>query len=823
MQVLKFGGTSLGNADYILSVLKIVKTRSQDANIGVVLSAVAGVTNYLVSSISQSIDNSNINDLVQKFSLIHKDIIFGLAKEISDLPVEKLLEYLDNISAQYQALLHGIKLLKECPDKIYCQILSFGERLSAYIFHELLCCHGLKVRFIDSCDFIKTKGPLKEGLPIMHEIERRFTTLKDEPSHIILMSGFIGSDLEGNLSLLGRNGSDHSASLMSVGLKAEHCEIWTDVNGIYTADPNYIPEAKLIQEMSYEEAMELAFYGAKVLHPKTTLALAEYNIPLYIKNTFNPEISGTKIFRTPTKDEYLIRGISSLDNIAIIHIHGNEIKELPGIAARIFANVANCGASVLLIISQPSSENSICFCIEQKNVIVVQQSLQNELFLEIDANIIKEIEVISNQSIICIVEDQMPFRYEIAGTFFHSIAQAGINILAIAQGSSERCISIVIDSKDRARGLQAVHSAFFHTLQPIELYIFGLGAIGSELIEQIKIRQEELKAEGVEIKVLALANTQHMAYKKNGINLGTWQQVINDFSQPTDVNVLLDKIRVDKPLNGVFIDCTSSEELTLAYKEIFAANIHIITANKKGNSSNFDYYKTIRQKAAKYRRRFLYETNVGAGLPIIDTFQNLLKSGDKLIHFSGILSGSLSFIFGLLEEGIPFSQAVSIARSKGFTEPDPRDDLNGMDVARKVLILAREAGYVYELSDIEIIPLLPSNFDSTGDIETFISNLSAVNDYFTDMVNTAQANKTSLRFIGEISKDKCTVGIKPIDNSHPLNQIKGGENAFTFLTQRYSPIPLVITGYGAGSKVTAAGVFADILKTVNFSTMKNQH
>ncbi len=837
MQVLKFGGTSLGSAELILNVLKIVKIRCQDRNIGLVLSAVSGVTNLLADSIAQVLAGDDVDVMTRRLITVHEKIITSLSLDIMALSTENLMNYLTEIGAKYSALLQGIKLIRECPDRVYCQILSFGERLSTSIFSELLVASGLDVKFIDSYDFIKTKGSLKEGTPVIAEIERRFATIREDPNNIILMPGFISSDLNGDLSLLGRNGSDYSASLMAVGLRAQHCEIWTDVDGIYTADPNQILEAKLIKEMSYGEAMELALYGAKVLHPKTTSALSGYNIPLYIKNTFNPEAYGTKISRTAEHDSYLICGISSIGNIALLHIHGSGVKGLPGIAARIFSTVSNCGVAIMLIISQASSENSICFCIAESDIAVVQQALQNELFLEIDARIIEEIEVIHNQSVICIVEDQMRFRYEIAGKFFSAIAKAGINILAIAQGSSERCISAVINGKDRIRAVQAVHSSFFHTLQPIELYIVGLGSVGGALVEQIEARQEELMSEGVDVKVIALVDSKNMVYSKNGINLADWNtsdrrmdstQIDTSPKQedkgarcPTNISILLDKIRLDKPINGVFVDCTSSERIALSYKEVFPVNLHVVTANKKGNSGTLQYYSEIRKKAEKYRRRFLYETTVGAGLPIIDTFQNLLKSGDKLLNFSGILSGSLSFIFGLLEDGIPFSQALTIACNKKFTEPDPRDDLNGMDVARKLLILAREAGYHYELSDIEIMPIFPEGFDLGGGIESFLARLVLVDDYFKDKVESCRRSNQVLRFVGEINDGKCTVGIKSIDNGHSLHAIKGGENAFAFLTKRYSPIPLVIRGYGAGVEVTAAGVFADILKTVDFNVTNN--
>ena len=457
------------------------------------------------------------------------------------------------------------------------------------------------------------------------------------------MSGFIASDREGTLSLLGRNGSDTSASLMAVGVKAARCEIWTDVDGIYTGDPHQIPDAQLIPAMSYGEAMELAFYGAKVLPPKTTGILAAHNIPLYIKNTFDPTQGGTKISRTAPDDEALIRGVSSMNNVALINIYGSGMKGVPGIAACIFGAVSRCGVSIILI-SQASSEYSICFCVGEADVAMTEETLRNDLFLEIQAKIIEGIDILRHQSVICIVGEQMHSRYGIAGKFFSALAATCINVVAIAQGSSEKCISAVINGQESSRALRAVHRFFFRTLQSIELHIFGVGSIGQGLLEQIKGRQAQLLEEGVEIKVCAIANSKKMIYAEEGIDLSHWQTTLGVSDTPSDLGILLEKVGKAKPLNGVFVDCSSSEKLAERYVDVFHSGLHIVTPNKKANSGPIGYYHALRREADKKRRRFLYETNVGAGLPVIDTFKGMIKSGDKLINFSGILSESLSFI-----------------------------------------------------------------------------------------------------------------------------------------------------------------------------------
>ncbi|MES2607572.1 MAG: bifunctional aspartate kinase/homoserine dehydrogenase I [Pseudomonadota bacterium] len=816
MHVLKFGGTSVGSAKRLLECLAIVRDRVNQTRVGIVLSAVSGITNKLDASIQAAKVGADIDSLVDPIASIHHAIIDELALNRPALAKDELNQFLDDICQKYKALLHGIQLINECPIKVYCQILSFGERLSARIFTELLRCEGINPHFIDAADFIKTKGALDEGTPVMEELENRFKVLLDSPHKCILMSGFIASDMDGKLSLLGRNGSDFSGSLMAVGLNAERCEIWTDVDGIYTSDPNKIHDAMLIKSMSYGEAMELAFYGATVLHPKTTSALADRDIPLYIKNTFNPAHPGTCISRTAPADDYLIRAVSAMNNVALINVSGPGMKGMSGIAARIFGTVSKCGVSIALI-SQSSSEYSICFCVPDKDAAIVQEALSIEFVLEYNAKLIDMIEIISNQSVICIVGDQMRSHCGVAGKFFQALSTASINISAIEQGSSERCISAVINGDQSARAIQSVHRAFFKSHQSIDLYVCGVGSVGSELIDQIAQQRQTLHEEGIDINVCGIANSSTMICAEGGLDLVNWRADLNASNHASVVSAMAEHANRTKPLNGIFVDCTTSEAIGQTYLDIFKAGLHVVTANKKANSSAMNYYAQLRAVADKHKRRFLYETNVGAGLPVIDTLKGLLKSGDKLVEFSGIMSGSMSLICGLLDEGMSFSEAVELARNKKFTEPDPRDDLNGMDVARKVLIVAREAGLQVELDDVVIEPLFPAGFSSTGNVAEFLSNLKTVDTYFAEKLMDLKAENKVLRFVGAIANGVCSVGMQAVGTAHPLYPIKGGENAFAFKTKRYSPIPLVIRGYGAGVEVTAAGLFADILRTVEFN------
>ncbi|MGB6975854.1 MAG: bifunctional aspartate kinase/homoserine dehydrogenase I, partial [Gammaproteobacteria bacterium] len=701
-------------------------------------------------------------------------------------------------------------------DSVYAQILSLGERLSAQIMYTFMQAKNVEVELLDSREYIKTKGAFREGVPIIEEIEKRFSKFRNKSPQVLLMAGFVASNMENKLTLLGRNGSDYSAALMAAGLQSECCEIWTDVDGIYTADPRLIPDAKFTSEMSYGEAMELSFYGAKVLHPKTIAPLITRRIPMRICNSLKPSGAGTKIHHDIQANCAPVRGISCLDNIAMINIYGPGMKNIHSIAARIFTAISKHNIAIVLI-TQSSSEYSICFCVAEHEVSQAKAVLNEELALELKERLIENIDVLHHHAIISIVGEGMRARRGIAGKFFSAFASADINVVAISQGSSERSISTVINGSDSILAMNVVHRFFFKTVQPIEVFLLGPGAVGSQLLEQIRLRQNELLLQNVDIRVHGIMNSKRMVLSKEGINLDRWSEQFKSSSEANDFSAILKHVQREKLPNAVLVDCTSSEDVAESYLDAFNNRIHVVTANKKANTSNMSYYRELRNKANKHGRRFLYETNVGAGLPVIDTLQNLLKSGDQLLSFSGILSGSLSFIFGLLEEEVPFSKAIAIARDNRFTEPDPRDDLSGLDVARKLLILYRETGSQTELNGVEIEPLFPADFDASGSIQDFLQNLRVLDDYFANRVKQQKECGKVMRFMGQINNGKCQVGIKAVDKNHPLYAIKGGENAFAFLTKRYSPIPLVVRGYGAGTEVTAAGVFTDILRMVHWN------
>ena len=698
--------------------------------------------------------------------------------------------------------------------------MGMGERLSAPIVAAVLTAKKQKVCLLDSRNYIYTNGNQKEGDPDMPRTMEALAAVRDgktgRDARILLFPGFICTWKNSSMGLLGRNGSDFSAALIGVGLGASKVEFWTDVDGIFTADPRIVSDAIMINDMSFEEAMELSFFGSKVLHPKTLAPLAAKGIEAWSLNSMNPASRGTRITSGHFESNGSIRGISCLKDTAIISVSGSGMKGKTGMAARIFAAVSRAGISMLLI-TQSSSEYTISFCVNQSDAMKVQEVLGAEFELELRENIINLIETQEHCAIVSIVGDGMKHKRGIAGKFFDALASQDISILAIAQGSSERSISVVINGDNGDTAVRIAHRFCFNTAQTIEVFAFGAGNIGGTLLDQIHSQQKELLSQGVDIRVMAIANIDGMIMSETSLDLRNWRDDVKKNGKPTNLDEILEFVRRTKPLNPIFVDCTASYDLPERYLDILNVGMHIATPNKRANSMSMDFYKQLRVTANKMRRRFLYETNVGAGLPIIDTLQNLFKSGDKLTGFYGIMSGSLSYIFGRLDEGATFSQAVLEAKEKRYTEPDPRDDLGGLDVARKALIIAREAGFELELEDIVINKVFPEDFDDTGTTEEFLKKLPQLDDYFTKKVEALKKQGKVLRMAASIENGKCSVGMMEVDSSHPLYVIKGGENAFVFHTARYTPIPMTVRGYGAGAGVTAAGVFGDVLRTVSWN------
>lgn len=820
MITLKFGGTSMGNAGRIMDSAAIMKGRAEKERISVVVSAVAGVSNRLQESIDKTVEGAAASEYCTTLRNIHKEICDELGKKLDAFDSKSVMASLEDVFVEYERLLNAVSAFGECPLSVHCRIMGTGERLSAPIVAAVLAALGESVCLFDSRNYIFTTGNQAEGDPDYARTMTAFAGIRDgkvgRSSRILLFPGFICTWKDGHMGLLGRNGSDFSAALVGVGLGSSKVEFWTDVDGIFTADPRIVPDAIMVNDMSYEEAMELSFFGSKVLHPKTLAPLASKGIEAWSLNTMNPSSRGTRITSGSFEASGPIRGISCLKNTAMISVSGSGMKGKSGMAARIFAAVSRAGISMLLI-TQSSSEYTISFCVNQKDAQTVQDILGSEFELELRENIINLIEMQENCAIVSIVGDGMKHKRGIAGKFFDAMASQDISILAIAQGSSERSISVVINGENGDTAVRIAHRFCFNTAQTIEVFAFGAGNIGGTLLDQIKTQQKDLLSQGVDIKVMAIANIDGMIMSENGLPLSDWRGDIKKNGKPTNLDEILTFVKKIKPLNPIFVDCTASYDLPERYLDILNAGMHIATPNKRANSMSMQFYKDLRATANKMHRRFLYETNVGAGLPIIDTLQNLFKSGDKLTGFYGIMSGSLSYIFGRLDEGVSFSQAVLEAKEKRFTEPDPRDDLGGLDVARKALIIAREAGFEIELEDVVINKVFPDSFDDTGSTEDFLKRLPELDDFFAKKIEKLKKEGKVLRMGATIENGKCSVGMMEVGEDHPLFVIKGGENAFVFHTARYTPIPMTIRGYGAGAGVTAAGVFGDILRTVSWN------
>ncbi len=840
MLVMKFGGTSMGSADRMCSAVDIIRDRARKERVGVVVSAVGGVSNRLQDSISFALSLSgapaasarpaattstdgftSAADAVFSVKTTHAAILDSLALSVAGYNKTGVLAALDAIFEEYERLLSAVASFGECPESVEARIMGLGERLCVPIFAELLRAKSLPPAVLDSRSIIWTEGRLTEGDPVYEKIESALSSYRSSSEPILLAAGFIASDSSGKQSLLGRNGSDFSAALYAMGLNADKLEIWSDVDGIYTADPRIVKDAVLVSDISYEEAMELSFFGSKVLHPKTIMPIAARRIETWSLNSFNRTARGTRIAASDSiaSDPAAgpVRGVTCLKDVALVSVSGAGLKGKQGTAARVFGAVGRSGVSVLLI-TQSSSEYTISFCVRGAEYHDVKFALQEEFALEIREHLIDEISVKKGMSIVSIVGDGMKERRGVAGTFFSSLAFGGINIHAIAQGSSERSISTVVSGEDGDKAVRIAHRFFFNTMQTVELFLFGLGVVGGKLLDQIRSQQEELRKSFVDLRVWGIANSRRMVMNKEGLPLDGWKDLLDQAQTHTSVDDIIAFVKAEQPLNPVFVDCTATGALPERYCDVLRAGMHVITPNKRANSFTMDYYRELRKTAAASRKRFLYETNVGAGLPVIDTFRNMLKSGDSLTAFSGIMSGSLSYIFGRLDEGASFSRAVLEAREKGFTEPDPRDDLSGMDVARKALIIAREAGLELELSDVRIDSVFPPDFDSSGSVQEFLERLPRADSWFAERIQALSSSGKVLRFAASIDGSKGTARVGPVEAllADPLAAIRGGENAFVFTTKYYSPIPLVIRGYGAGADVTASGVFADILRTITW-------
>ncbi|EPY99019.1 bifunctional aspartate kinase/homoserine dehydrogenase I [Mannheimia haemolytica] len=813
MRVLKFGGTSLANPERFMQAAEIIEKAHLADQAAGVLSAPAKITNHLVAIVDKAIAGESFQSNLSEATEIFHNIINGLYATNNHFAKEALLALVEAELNQIQQVAAEAAQTKSLSDKIAATIHCRGEKLSIAMMQAWFEAKGYEVTRIDPVEKLLAHGSYLESSVDIAESTKRVDAGSIPKKNIVLMAGFTAGNEQGELVLLGRNGSDYSAACLAACLKADVCEIWTDVDGVYTCDPRLVPDAVCLETMSYQEAMELSYFGAKVIHPRTIGPLVPLNIPCLIKNTGNPDGKGTLIDGNVANDNLKVKGITNLDNVAMFNVSGSGMQGMVGMAARVFSTMSKASISVILI-TQSSSEYSISFCVPAKSAEKALAALNTEFAQELSENLLDPIDIIKDLSIVSVVGDGMRTAKGIAARFFSALAQANISIVAIAQGSSERSISAVVPLNKAIEAVKATHKSLFNSKRVVDMFLVGVGGVGSELIEQVKQQKEFLAKKDIEIRVCALANSDKMLLNENGLNLDNWKEDLEKAIQPSDFDILLSFIKFHHVVNPVFVDCTSAQSVANLYARALKEGFHVVTPNKKANTSGYDYYLEMRENARQSQHKFLYETNVGAGLPVIENLQNLLAAGDEVEKFEGILSGSLSFIFGKLEEGLTLSQATLIAKEKGFTEPDPRDDLSGADVARKLLILVRETGLPLEFEDIEIEGVLPKGFSEGMSRDEFLQALPSLDEEFSKRVEAAKAEGKVLRYVGSITGDKCRVAIEAVDENHPLYKVKDGENALAFLTRYYNPIPLLLRGYGAGNSVTAAGIFADILRTL---------
>lgn len=816
MKVLKFGGSSVAKPERIQGIVEILKAYySNGEKFTVVFSALGGITDSLIemSSRASKADQSYL-DLYEFFNARHHDTAQAL---LSADNFQRILPELKRNSEELKNLLQGIFLVRECTSRTLDYVVSFGERTSAFIISHVMSQNGIPSSFLDARLIIKTDKNFGAGKV---DFETTFANIRNyynKHPEVQVVTGFIGSTKGGLTTTLGRGGSDYSAAILAAGLDAQVIEIWTDVDGVLTADPRKVKKAFTIPKMSYAEAMEMSHFGAKVIYPPTIQPALAKNIPIYIKNTFNPSFVGTYISNNKNPDGRAVQGISSISHIALITLQGSGLFGVPGIAGRLFGALAQSGINVILI-TQGSSEHSITFAVQPQSAKKAKRVVESAFEYEMQGGTVEPVKVESDLSIVAIIGENMRYRPGIAGRMFLALGKNGINCVAIAQGSSELNVSVVIHTSDETKALNALHEAFFLSdTKELHLFMVGVGLIGSTLINQIRHQAEHLREKrSTEIKIVGLANRKHMLFHPDGINLSNWDKALSESDIPMDMSSFVAKMKSLNLSNTIFIDNTADESISQFYEDILEASISISTPNKIATSSSYLQYHRLKNIANKRGVCFEYETNVGAGLPVISTLNDLLISGDRIIRIEGVLSGSLSFIFNSFTEGVRFSDIVQQARQKGYTEPDPRIDLNGIDVRRKLIILAREAGLQMEASDVVIYNILPKACQEAISIDDFFNELKKADAHFETLRTQAASEGRVLRMVAKLEDGKATIALEEVDQSHPFYMLSGSDNMIVFTTERYKDRPLVIRGPGAGAEVTAAGVFAEIIKIGNY-------
>ncbi|MCQ2256980.1 MAG: bifunctional aspartate kinase/homoserine dehydrogenase I [Bacteroidaceae bacterium] len=819
MKVLKFGGTSVGSVESILNLKKIVE--ACDEPVVVVVSALGGITDKLINTSKLAVAGdaaylTSYTEMVERHHQMIESIISDAEKK------SKLLSVVDELLGQLKSIYQGVFLIGDLSEKTSNAIVSYGERISSNIVAALIS----NAKWYNSLEFIKTKHKQGKNLytntisnPLILDAFKDFKS-GNADHKVCLCGGFISTDcVTGEVTNLGRGGSDYTAAILAAALDAEVLEIWTDVSGFMTADPRVINTAYPIDKLSYVEATELCNFGAKVVYPPTIYPVCVKNIPILIKNTFRPQDPGTIITNDSGDSSRAIKGVSSINNTSLITVSGLSMVGVVGVNQRIFSTLAANGISVFMV-SQASSENSTSIGVRNEDADAACEVLNAEFAKEIEMGAMYKMKLERDLATVAIVGENMKHTPGIAGKLFGTLGRSGISVIACAQGASETNISFVVESKSLRKSLNVIHDSFFLSeYQVLNVFLCGVGTVGGSLLEQIANQQEKLKKErNLKINVVGVASGHNAIFDRNGIDLSDFN--IDAFraklkeAPSSDNERLKEEIIGMNIFNSVFVDCTASSSVPTLYYDFLNNNISVVAANKVAASGDYENYRLLKETARKRGVKYLFETNVGAGLPIINTINDLINSGDKILKLEAVLSGTLNYIFNTISADIPFSETVRLAKEEGYAEPDPRIDLSGKDVIRKLVILSREAGYKMSQEDVEKSLFIPQSFFD-GSLEDFWKNLPSLDAQFEAERKEVEAAHQRWRFVAKLENGKGCVSLQKVDEHHPLYDLEGSNNIILITTERYYQYPMLIQGYGAGASVTAAGVFADIMSIAN--------
>ncbi len=807
MKVMKFGGTSVGSVNSILNVKKIVEAEKE--SVIVVVSALGGLTDKMLAVSKLAVEGNAL--YAEEFKTItarHEEVINGVvAEDKLKLTLEQVEVWLDELLNIYQAVYETRDLSSTVRDVI----VSYGERMSSFIITQVI--DGAELAY--SPEFIKTKAAFDKHIVDFPETERLVKAKFAAFPKVSVCPGFVATDVEGgHVTNLGRGGSDYTAAILAATLGAEVLEIWTDVDGFMTADPRVISKAYVIEQLSFIEAMELCNFGAKVIYPPTIFPVYHKNIPIRIKNTFNPEAPGTYVSKDLVAGDKIIKGVSSINDTALVSMQGLGMVGVTGVSYRLFGALSKVGISAIMI-SQASSENTITVGVKNAEADLAVEVISKEFAKELEMGEINRVKAEKDLATVAVVGDKMKRIPGISGKLFGTLGRNGVNVIAIAQGASETNISFVTDSKSLRKALNVIHESFFLSdHQELNVFLVGIGTVGGDLLEQIKQQQPKLLEQKLKLKVVGVANGRKVLFNREGISLDNYREELDKNGKASSPEIVKQGIIDMNIFNSVFVDCTASYDVAEIYKDLLSNNVSVVAANKVAASSEYERYADLKEIAVEKGVKYLFETNVGAGLPIINTINNLINSGDKILKMEAVLSGTLNYIFNTLSAEIPLSKAIVMAKEAGYAEPDPRIDLSGMDVIRKLVILSREAGYKAEQDDVVKNLFVPNKYFE-GSVDDFWNTIGELDAEFETIRQRLESENKKYRFVATMDKGEYSVGLQEVDVHHPFYDLEGSNNIIMITTERYHEYPMIIKGYGAGASVTAAGVFADIISIAN--------